>query len=305
MSQQHYIEQMMVDFNILPGSIITTPMQENLNLPLEEELNVTRAQLAYVAQFPYRQLIGVIIYLNVCTRVDVSYHISYLAKFNNKPTFLACKALWRLAKYLYHTRKEKLHLGGNAEGPYQVIFSDSDWGGCQTTSKSRSACVIFLGNGPIAWFSKMQQVTALSTFESEFMAMVPSIQMSNYIRKILRSAHIPTLNFVYAVSHWSDNQAAITVGKDAANQKRTKHVRMKYAYVQEEIARGAVVQEYVPSADNCSDIGTKSTGPKVHAKHFPTVMGKSEIPRIEHTVVEKQDDCLLCPMCSGVFYSDK
>ena len=78
-----------------------------------------------------------------------------------------------------------------------------------------------------------------------------------------------------------------------------------HIYVQEEIARGAVVQDYVPSADNCSDIGTKITGPKVHAKHFPTVMGKSEIPRIDHTVVEKQDDCLLCPMCSSVFYSDK
>ena len=89
-------------------------MQENLNLPLEEEPNATRAQLAYVSQFPYRRLISVIIYLNVCTRVDVSYHISYLAKFNNKPTFLACKALWRLAKYLYHTRTEKLHLAGNA-----------------------------------------------------------------------------------------------------------------------------------------------------------------------------------------------
>ena len=97
---------------------------------------------------------------------------------------------------------------------------------------------------------------------------------------------------------------SIAVGKDAANQKRTKHVRMKYAYVQEEIARGAVLQDYVPSADNCSDIGTKSTGPKVHAKHFPTVMGQTVIPRIEHTVVEKLDDCLVCPMCSGAFYTE-
>ena len=82
-----------------------------------------------------------------------------------------------------------------------MIFSDSDWGGCQTRSKC--ACIFFLGNGHVAWFSKLQQVTALSTFESEFMAMVPSIQISNYIRKILRSAQITTLNFVYAAaSHW-------------------------------------------------------------------------------------------------------
>jgi hypothetical protein len=148
----------MVDFNIMPGSVVTTPMQENLNLPLEKELNVTRAQLAYVAQFPYRQLIGVIIYLNVCTRVDVSYHISYLAKFNNKPTFLACKALWRLAKYLHHTRKEKLHLGGNAEGPYQVIFSDSDWVDVKPQANHEVHVSSFLGMVPLLGFPKCSKL---------------------------------------------------------------------------------------------------------------------------------------------------
>ena len=30
-------------------------------------------------------------------------------------------------------------------------------------------------------------------------------------------------------------------------------------------------------------------------------MGQNVIPRIEHAVVEKLDDCLVCPMCSGAF----
>jgi len=129
-------------------------MQDTLHLPLEEEINVTRARMAYVDKFPYRELIGVILYLNVCTRPDVSYAISFLAKFNSKPTFLACKALWRLAKYLYNTREVKLTLGGGAKGPYQVAYSDSDWASCKVTRKSRTGCIVFLGNGPVRGIQK-------------------------------------------------------------------------------------------------------------------------------------------------------
>ena len=73
-------------------------MQENLKLLATEEEILSPKQSQYVAKFPYRQLVGAIIYLNVCTRPVVSYAISILAQFNSSPTFLAIKALFAVGQ---------------------------------------------------------------------------------------------------------------------------------------------------------------------------------------------------------------
>jgi hypothetical protein len=62
MSQERYIEEMFEEFQIPKDPSIRTPMQENLKLPALEEESSTPRQLHYVANFPYRKLIGVIIY---------------------------------------------------------------------------------------------------------------------------------------------------------------------------------------------------------------------------------------------------
>ena len=105
--------------------------------------------MQYVAKFPYRKLIGIIIYLNVCIRPAISYAISILAQFNAKPTFLACKALLWLCKFLFNTKSDKLILGGGVSTPVVTSFCDSDWGGCVNTRYSRSGHIVFIGNGPV------------------------------------------------------------------------------------------------------------------------------------------------------------
>jgi hypothetical protein len=90
LSQQQYIEAMIADFaEWVPGNnSITTPMLENLTLFLiateEETLNAKQSQ--WVFTIPYRKLVGTVLYLNVCTRPAISYAISMLNQFNNRPT---------------------------------------------------------------------------------------------------------------------------------------------------------------------------------------------------------------------------
>ena len=99
LGQQSFIETMNLQFRVPLDASVVTPMQENLKLLATEEENVTEKHLHYVKNFPYRRLVDVIIYLNACTRPTVSYAISILASFNSNPTFLACKALIRLAQF--------------------------------------------------------------------------------------------------------------------------------------------------------------------------------------------------------------
>ena len=199
MSQERYIEELIKEFKITPDTSIRTPMQENLKLLATEEETSTPRQLQYAANFPYRKLIGAIIYLNVCTCPSISYAISILAQFNEKPTFLACKALLWLAKFLYNTKSNKLVLGGGAKIPTITSFCDSDWGGCINTRYSRSGHIIFCGNGPVVWYSKRQTNIAQSSAEAEFIAKAPCCQNSNFIRRIINCAGIPGVKFRLAL----------------------------------------------------------------------------------------------------------
>jgi hypothetical protein len=195
LSQEKFIYKMNLEFGIPFDPSVDTPMKSNLKLLATEEENVTPKQLQYVQNFPYRKLIGVIIYLNVCTRPTVSYAISILASFNSNPTFLACKALVRLAQFIYNTRADKLVLGGGADLPHLTTFCDSDWGGCINTHYSRSGHIVFMGNGPVSWYSKKQTNCAQSSAEAEFMAQAPAIQNSNYVRKIVNNGNIPNVKY--------------------------------------------------------------------------------------------------------------
>ena len=205
MSQEKYIVSICHQFNIPTNEDVDTPMQQNLHLDMEEEENATNSQLIFAKHFPYRQLIGALIYLNVCTRPSISFAVSFLAKFNSSPTFLSCKALIRLTQYVYNTRSERLRLGGGADKPYCVTYSDSDWGGDRITRKSRSGHVVFLGNGPVSWYSKMQSITAQSTMEAEYIAFAPAIQSTIYVRQIINCIKIPRVWFKYASTLWGDN----------------------------------------------------------------------------------------------------
>jgi hypothetical protein len=304
-SQERYIETMILQFTIPTDTSILIPMQENLKLLAVEEEELTDKQQQYVKNFPYRQLVGAILYLNICTRPAISYAISILAKFNCSPTFRSCKALLWLCKYLYNTKSDVLILGGGAKRPYLVSFCDSDWGGCINTRYSRSGHINFLGNGPVCWYSKRQSNAAQSSAEAEYIAKAPCFQNSNFIRRIINCANIPKLSFRHANGVWSDSQASIAISNHPVFHQRTKHIAIKYLYVIENVKYGLIILGFIRSKQNCADLFTKPNGANIYEAHYPTIMGWTSIPRVPNTVKTTEEDKLPCPRCSlGVMHED-
>ena len=218
MSQERYIEELIEEYQIPTNPSIRTPMQENLKLSATEEENTTPRQLQYVANFPYRKLIGAVIYLNVCNRPTISYDISILDQVNAKPTFLACKALLWLCKFLFKTKSDNLTLGGGVSTLVVTSFCDSDWGGCVNIRHSRSGHVVFIGNDPVVWYSKRQTNVAQSSAEAEFIA------KSSCCETCYQFANIPGIRFRLASCMWSDNQSSIAIALNPVLHNRTKHI---------------------------------------------------------------------------------
>ena len=59
------------------------------------------------------------------------------------------------------------------------------------------------------------------------------------------------------VTLYEDNQSTIQMGKNQQYHGRTKHVSIKYHFVREKVASGAVEIRYCRSEDMIADIFTK------------------------------------------------
>jgi hypothetical protein len=184
-------------------------------------------------------------------------------------------------KIFFNTKSDKLLLGGGAYDPVVTSYCDSDWGGCVNTRYSRSGHITFCGNGPVVWYSKRQTNIAQSSAEAEFIAKAPCCQNSNFISRIINCAGIPKIKFRLASGLWSDNQSSIAISSNPVFHNRTKHIAIKYQYVNECVTNGSIVIDYVKSKDNIADMFTKPVGSLIFTSHYYFVMGWREIPRVE------------------------
>ena len=55
----------------------------------------------------------------------------------------------------------------------------------------------------------------------------------------------------------SDNTSAISISKNPVTHSKTKHIPMKYHFLQEQVLEQKVKLEYVPSKEQVVDIFTK------------------------------------------------
>ena len=110
-------------------------------------------------------------------------------------------------------------------------YTDSDFGACLDTRRSVSSAVFMLAKGAISWHSRMQEVTASSTSEAEYVALsevvkeVPSLrQMQDFKGTSMR---------VGAVNVFEDNVEAIKLAINKHANRRTKHIDVKHHLVRD------------------------------------------------------------------------
>ena len=72
----------------------------------------------------------------------------------------------------------------------------------------------------------------------------------------------------FASTNWSDNESARIVASKLVHHQRTKHIALKYQYIQDNVRDGVLVCERVKSEDNCSDVNTKAVDQHIFLKHI-------------------------------------
>src|SRR5437667_3199194 len=175
--QEQYIQQLLLRHGMQECASVHTPMDTSV------KLCKTTDDDALADQKEYASIVGGLMFAACVTRPDIMCAAGQLSQFLNKPTSQHLLAAKRVLRYLKGCPRLGIRYGRPATPP--IGFSDADWAGDIDTRKSTTGHVMMLNNGAVAWRSQRQPTVALSTMESEYMALTEATKELLWLRGLL------------------------------------------------------------------------------------------------------------------------
>jgi hypothetical protein len=249
--QEAYTKRILRQFNMENCHPISTPGDSSAKLHKPEQ------DAGASKQFPYRELIGSLMYLAVWSRPDIAYITSVLSQYLENPDETHWNAGKRVLRYLAGTPKVGIKFGKGSD--ILIGYSDADYAGDIDNRLSRSGIIFVLNGGPVSWTSQKQSTISTSTCQAEYVAAFEATKSAVWLRRLMHDLGVkvdkPTPLMV-------DNQGTIhTIKNPASSHKRSKHWDIQYHYVQEQFKAGTIHAEYVCTKKQLADFLTKSLTP--------------------------------------------
>ena len=263
-----YISEKLTEFGLENCNPASTPMAEQ-----DKTTGNTTSPLDSTEHSLFRSIVGALIWLSTTTRVDVSFAASSLSQRVQSPTQGDLSNAKRAFRYLKGTKDDALtyRKEGKADltikqrsiKDYNNVVgnSDADWAASKTDRKSITGYDFRNAGAAISWKTKKQPTVALSTYESEYLALSSATQHALFLLSLLKELSIVPLFRDIAKTPlliFGDNQSALKTASEQALSTRAKHIDIRHHFVLDVIKRGDVKVLYVKSEDNPADMLTKS-----------------------------------------------
>lgn len=255
--QKTYIQDCLHRFGLNDCHPVATPF--NAKVPLTPNKSDPDPNL--VREF--QEGIGCLIWIMVATRIDICATVSILSRHLKNPSKDHIIAMNRVWKYLKGSINQTLFYKSSPDSPGLRGFCDADWAGPHSTeAKSTSGYVFLLAGGPISWASKKQTTVALSSTESEYIAMALATQEALWIQLLLTKLNInqhfttPVL-LCQPINMNVDNQSAIALARNPEYHARTKHIHIRYHFLRQQVNDKNIYFTYIPTTQQAADGLTK------------------------------------------------
>ena len=264
----YYMDQTRMINDILNDNQMKNANDEKLPYPLDGDSlskldNATNQNIEECKKFPYRRVVGQLMYGMVHTLVTVSYVLNVLSRYGNNPGPRHIKFAKHLLKYVRTLQKDRLKFethDGNKDiktmtNELQLHFQcDADLAGHPDTKHSQTSYLGYLGNSLICWCSTDQGSIATSTAESEIKAV-------NHTLKCEVIANRGILNQMGWKQNPTvieeDNKACVDASVVPHMTRGLRHLDITQIFLKEKFADGTCILKKVESKNNNSDIGTK------------------------------------------------
>ena len=221
--------------------------------------NVSDSPLSPEEHSVYRTAVGKLFWLAL-TRGDIAYATKELSRDVTAPTMRSVAKLKHLLRYLIGTNMCVLRLrpsyqlsDGNCSLDVNV-YVDSDWAGCSKTRKSTSGSTVNILGCNMVSTARTQGTLALPSGEAELYAIGQGVSEALFLRSMLLEAKLAKKVNVIA-------QTDSTAGKSMATRfgtgKKTKHVELRFLYVQNLVQMGLLRMAKIDGTRNPADLMTR------------------------------------------------
>ena len=94
-----------------------------------------------------------------------------------------------------------------------------------------------MGSGVISWLSRKHTNVALSTTEAEYITTCSAYSEAVWLRKLLTRLFDREMD---VIDNYFDNQSCIKLSENLVFHDKSKHIEIKYHYIQDMVQKGAI-----------------------------------------------------------------
>jgi len=290
LDQQAYVDQLLQELQLDESRSVASPSSQTELT--KEDAPSSEAERSEMSKLPYRHVVGALTYLANATRPDIAHAVNRVAQFAQNPGAKHWRAVQQILRYLSGTRDLALRFQAQ---PSQAVpdsssataeratanrstasnvctlfgFADASWANCHESRRSTTGWLLGYGGSWIDWCVKKQETVALSSCESEYMALTSATQAIMWTRSLLAEIEVVASGGASSVPTspatplrmFSDNKSAIDMARNDTHHQRSKHIDLRHHFIREQIQAGTIAVQWVNTHDQLADIFTKPLTP--------------------------------------------
>lgn len=272
LSQAAYCERVLCTYDFWSLNPTSTPLL--LGIGLERiPYPLPPSDHLYMSDKPYREVLSSMMWAGSSTRPDISFAVSYLARFQDNPGKVHWLTLVHLCRYIRGTLEMTITYQGPRPdddedlgmGVKPYMYSDADYGGCLDTRRSTSGYIAIIASGPVSWASKRQQCVTTSTTGAEYVALGKAAEQAVWMTGFLSEIDLHQSG---PITIRGDNLASISIAEKSNHHQLIKHIDIRHHFIRELVANKSIFCDAIPGAKNPADILTKPLSEDVLHRHL-------------------------------------
>lgn len=244
--QKAHINQLLENYNMLECRTTKIPLSKSdINTKMKDEKEYTN--------FPFRETVGSLLYVTQKTRPDLGYSVNFVSRCITKHTKSDINNIKHILKYLCGHKSFGIKYEVNSNASELTAYSDADYAGDTESRRSTTGYIIMYNGGPISWCTRRQPIVALSTTEAEYIAAADCCREVIYFKNLINELLGEDIKATLQV----DNKSAIKLVKNGIINRKSKHIDVRYHFINEKVTEGILKIEYVNTQQQLADIFTK------------------------------------------------
>ncbi|CAM9476035.1 unnamed protein product, partial [Heterosigma akashiwo] len=139
------------------------------------------------------------------------------------------------------------------------VFKYLKGSGNKIDGKSVTGYIVFLGDSPVVWTSRLQKSVTTCTTEAEYLALGECAKDVMWLRYLLAELGFKQIK---PTTVNEDNTACISWATEITVTRKNRHLHVNYHYVRELVQQNEIEVKYINTSEQVGDLFTKALNEK-------------------------------------------